>query len=145
MNVATSPINPLMSVALGGAIISVATIAFGGAFLLRIVAGRGEANQLQKAMFRAGHAHAGVLVILGVLLAVLGNATGASPAWANSGAIAVLLAAILMPAGFFLSVLGRDPARPNGMITGVWLGASLLVTGVLISGVATLIAGIHRL
>ncbi len=138
-------INPYMSVALGGTIISVVTIAFGGTFLLRVVTGTHDTNELQKSFFRAGHAHAGVLVILGLLLAVLGNAVGASSAWVNGGAITVLAAAILMPIGFFLSVLGHNPTRPNRMIATLWLGATLLVTGVLISGVTTLVAGIDRL
>jgi hypothetical protein len=140
-----SLINPFMSVALGATIISVVAVAFGGTFLLRVVTGIEETNQLQKSFFRAGHAHAGVLVMLGLLLAVLGNTAGASPAWANSGAIAVLVAAILMPAGFFLSVLGPNPAHPNRMILSVWLGATLLVGGVLTSGIAILIAGIDRI
>lgn len=141
----TSLITPVMSITLGATIISVVTIASGGAFLLRVVTGNHEANDLQKSFFRAGHAHAGVLVMLGLVLSVVGNAAGASPAWANGGAIAVLLAAIMMPAGFFLSVLGRNPARPNRLIASVWLGATLLLAGVLTSGVATLIAGIDRI
>lgn len=141
----TSLMNPVMSIALGATIVSVVTIAFGGTFMLRIVTGAQETNELQKSFFRAGHAHAGVLVILGVLLAVLGNTSGANAVWAGSGAIAVLAAAILMPAGFFLSVLGRNPVRPNRMILSVWLGATLLVAGVLTSGIATLIAGIDRI
>jgi hypothetical protein len=141
----TTLITPYMSVALGGTIISVVTIAFGGTFMLRVVTGTQEANELQKSFFRAGHAHAGVLVMLGLLLAVLGNAVGGSSAWVNGGAITVLTAAILMPAGFFLSVLGQNPTRPNRMIATVWLGATLLVTGVLISGVTTLVAGLDRL
>uniref|UniRef100_UPI002457C09D hypothetical protein n=1 Tax=Nocardia cyriacigeorgica TaxID=135487 RepID=UPI002457C09D len=105
----TSLISPLMSIVLGATILSVVTIAFGGTFLLRVFTGAHDTNDLQKSFFRAGHAHAGVLVMLGLLLAVLGNATGASTGWAAGGAIAVLVAAILMPLGFFLSVLGRDP------------------------------------
>lgn len=138
-------IDPTMSIVLGATIITVVTIAFGGIFLLRVVTGAEETNDLQKSFFRAGHAHAGVLVMLGLLLAVLGNAAGASPGWAHGGAMAVLAAAILMPVGFFLSVLGRNPARPNRMISSVWLGAVLLLVGVLTSGIATLIAGIDRL
>jgi hypothetical protein len=141
----TALIAPYMSIALGGTIISIVGIAFGGTFLLRVVTGNHEANELQKSFFRAGHAHAGVLVMLGLLLAVLGNAAGGSSAWVNAGALTVLTAAILMPAGFFLSVLGQNPTRPNRMIASVWLGATLLVSGVLISGVTTLAAGINRL
>lgn len=136
--------DPFMTIALGATIISVVTVAFGGTFLLRVVTGGAETNDLQKSFFRAGHAHAGVLVMLGLLLALLGNAVGASPAWSNGGAIAVLAAAILMPAGFFLSVVGRNPAQPNRMFLSVWLGAALLTAGVVTSGVATLIAGISR-
>ncbi|WP_280235718.1 hypothetical protein [Nocardia cyriacigeorgica] len=140
----TTLITPFMSIALGATILSVVTIAFGGTFLLRVFTGAQETNDLQKSFFRAGHAHAGVLVMLGVLLAILGNAAGASQGWANGGAIAVLVSAILMPLGFFLSVLGTDPVRPNRMIASVWLGAALLVGGLLVSGIATLIAGIDR-
>lgn len=141
----TSLITPFMSITLGATIISIVTIASGGVFLLRVVTGSHETNGLQKSFFRAGHAHAGVLVMLGVVLSVLGNAVGANPAWANGGAVAVLVAAMLMPAGFFLSVLGRNPVRPNRMIASVWLGATLLILGVLTSGVATLLAGIDRI
>lgn len=140
-----SLMSPIMSIVLGVTIISVVTIAFGGTFMLRVVTGAQETNDLQKSFFRAGHAHAGVLVMLGVLLAVLGNTVGGNTVWADSGAIGVLVAAILMPAGFFLSVLGRNPVRPNRMIASVWLGAALLVAGVLTSGVATLVAGIDRI
>ncbi|WP_228815077.1 hypothetical protein [Nocardia cyriacigeorgica] len=141
----TSLISPFMSIVLGATILSVVTIAFGGAFLLRVFTGAHDTNDLQKSFFRAGHAHAGVLVMLGLLLAVLGNATGASSGWADGGAIAVLVAAILMPLGFFLSVLGREPQRPNRMIVSVWLGATLLMAGLLVSGIATLVAGINRI
>ncbi|WP_228788463.1 hypothetical protein [Nocardia puris] len=138
-------ISPFMTIALGATVISVATIASGGAFLFRIATGGHGANDLQKTFFRAGHAHAGVLVTLGLLLAVLGNAAGASPGWANGGALAVLVAAILIPAGFFLSVLGSDPVRPNRVVNVIWVGAGLLVAGVITSGVAVLLAGVDRL
>nr|WP_206025069.1 hypothetical protein [Rhodococcus sp. 14C212] len=125
--------------------LTVAGIAFGGTFLLRVAGGRAPANDLQKAFFRAGHAHAGVLVTLGLLVAVLTDAVGASPGWAAAGALAVLGSAILIPAGFFLSVLGPDPRRPGTMIASVWLGAAALVAGVTISGVVVLGAGIGAL
>jgi cytochrome b561 len=46
-------------------------IAYGGTFLLRVVRGGQPADDLQKSFFRAGHAHAGVLVILGMLIMLL--------------------------------------------------------------------------
>lgn len=81
-------------------------IAFGGTFLLRILSGGHPANALQKAFFRAGHAHAGVLVTVGLVLAVLGAASRASPGWAGAGAIVVLLAAIFIPLGVWSGACG---------------------------------------
>jgi hypothetical protein len=138
-------IEPWMSIVVGGTVLSVATIASGGAFLLRVLGGKQGANDLQKSFFRAGHAHAGVLVMLGLLLTALGAATGARTGWADGGAIAVLAAAILMPLGFFTSVLGTDPKRPNAMIASLWLGATSLVVGVIVSGAALIAAGVDRL
>ncbi|WP_432559974.1 hypothetical protein [Granulicoccus sp. GXG6511] len=45
------------------------------------------------------------------------------PEWARLAATGVLFAAILMPLGFFLSVLGRDPQRPNAWRWSIWAGA----------------------
>lgn len=137
--------HPVLVIVLGITLLTVVGIAFGGTFLLRVGNGRIPANDLQKTFFRAGHAHAGVLVALGLLVAVLTHVVGASPGWAAAGAIAVLSAAIFVPAGFFLSVLGPDPQRPGPMIASVWVGATSLVAGLVISGVAVLAAGIAAL
>jgi hypothetical protein len=53
----------------------------------------------------------------------------------------VLFAAIFMPAGFFLSVTGTDPQRPNGMIVLLWTGAALLGIGLLGAGIGLIAAG----
>jgi hypothetical protein len=52
----------------------------------------------------------------------------------------VLLAAILMPAGFFLSVTGTDPERPNRLVVLLWLGAASLVVGLVAAAVGLLTA-----
>jgi hypothetical protein len=137
--------HPLLLIVLGVTLLTVVGIAFGGTFLLRVANGRVPANGLQKSFFRAGHAHAGVLVALGLLVAVLTHVAGASPGWSAAGAIAVLVAAVLIPLGFFLSVLGPNPARPGRMIAAVWLGAASLTAGMVISGVAVLAVGVGSL
>ncbi|BCN70296.1 hypothetical protein RE943_37690 [Prescottella equi] len=111
--------DPVLTIVVGVTVLTVVGIASGGAFLLRILAGDQGANALQKSFFRAGHAHAGVLVTLGILLATLTAVVDASPGWSAAGAIAVLVAAIFIPAGFFLSVLGRDPAKPGPMVAAI--------------------------
>lgn len=137
--------HPVLTLVVGVTVLTVVTIAFGGAFLLRVHTGRRGANALQKSFFRAGHAHAGVLVTLGILLATLTAVVDASPGWAAAGAIAVLVAAIFIPAGFFLSVLGRDPAKPGPMVASIWLGAACLVVGLVISGITVIGAGASAL
>lgn len=122
---------------LGTVLLTVPAIAFGGAFLLRVVQGAVPTTALQKSFFRAGHAHAGVLVILGMLLQVvieLAGVTGVA-ARLSSG---VLLAAILMPAGFFLSVTYRGAERPSRLIALLWLGVASLIIGVVAGGVGLL-------
>ena len=118
----------------------VVTIAYGGTFLLRVVTGRHPANALQTSFFRAGHAHAGVLVILGLLVKVLVSSEGV-PGWSRAGASGVLWAAVLMPAGFFLSVLGRDPEKPNRLVALLWVGAAVLTVGLVCAGVGLVLAG----
>ncbi len=48
-------------------LIAIVTIEFGGTYLLRIVRGSVPATPFQLAFARAGHAHAGVLVILALV------------------------------------------------------------------------------
>jgi hypothetical protein len=43
----------------------------GGAFLFRVATGRVGATDVQRRLYRAGHAHAGVLVTLGLVTALL--------------------------------------------------------------------------
>jgi hypothetical protein len=122
-------------------LITVVGIAYGGTFMLRVVTGGVPVTEFQKSFFRAGHAHAGVLVILGLLATILVDATdldGVARTVARDG---VPLAAILVSAGFFASAIGRDRTTPNRLIVLVWLGALSLTAGVLTLGVGLLTAG----
>jgi len=125
----------------GVVLLSVVAIAYGGTFLLRVTTGSVPTNDLQRRFFRAGHAHAGVLVILGLLVRLLLDEPGV-PAWSSALADGVLLSAILMPAGFFLSVLGRDPETPNGWRTLIWIGATTLTVGLVAAGIGLITAGV---
>jgi hypothetical protein len=124
----------------GVVLLVLVTVAYGGTFLLKVFTGRQPTNDLQKSFFRAGHAHAGVLIILGLLVKVLVSSEGV-PGWARAGASGVLWAAVLMPAGFFLSVLGRDPRRPNRLVALLWVGAAVLTVGLVSAGVGLVLAG----
>ncbi|MCC2592680.1 hypothetical protein LKO27_04515 [Tessaracoccus sp. OS52] len=125
--------------AIGIVLLTVVAIAWGGSFLLRVVSGKVRTNELQRAYFRAGHAHAGVLVILGLVVQLLLRDQGV-PGWAEALASGVLVGAILMPLGFFLSVLGEDPKEPNAMRWSIVAGGVAVVLGVIGAGVGLIAA-----
>lgn len=136
--------DPILTIVTGVTILTVIGVMSGGTFLLRIATGGLPFNGLQKTFFRAGHAHAGVLVILGLVSILLLTAAGASPAWQWTG-VGVLASAILIPAGFFLSVLGRDPQRPGRAMALLWTGVVVLAASLLAVGIGVIAAGISAL
>lgn len=136
--------DPILTIVAGATILTVIGIMSGGTFLLRIATGGLPFNGLQKTFFRAGHAHAGVLVILGLVSLLLTTAAGAAVPW-QWASVGVLLAAILIPAGFFLSVLGRDPQRPGRAIALLWVGVVVLAASLLAVGIGVIAAGVAAL
>lgn len=124
----------------GVVLLTVIAIAYGGSFVLRVVTGSVSANDLQRAYFRAGHAHAGVLVILGLVVMLLMAQAHVSGVLEQLSS-GVLYAAILMPAGFFLSVAGRDPDKPNGLKWLIVAGGIVLVVGLAAAGIGLIQAG----
>ena len=124
----------------GVLLLTLVAVEYGGTFMLRIVRGKVPMTPFQQAFARAGHAHAGVLVILALVCQILADAadlSGGASTLARSG---VPLAAILMPAGFFLSSAGRDVTRPNRLVLLVYAGAAVLAAGVVSLGVGLLTA-----
>lgn len=118
----------------GVLLLTIVTIEFGGTYLLRIVRGAAPATPFQLAFARAGHAHAGVLVILALVFQLFVDAidlTGFGAIIARSG---VAAAAVLMSAGFFLSSAGTGRSQPNGLIAIVYVGAASLAAGTLTLG-----------
>ncbi|WP_199044141.1 hypothetical protein [Glycomyces salinus] len=125
----------------GIVLLTIITIEFGGAFLLRIVRGQVPMTEFQKSFARAGHAHAGMLVTLGLVCLILADATGLTGFAGWLARAGVPWAAIFMSAGFFLSSAGRDVHKPNGLIALLWIGAAGLAAGTLTLGVGLLTAG----
>jgi len=117
---------------------TIVTIESGGWFLFRVAGGRVAATDFQRAFFRAGHAHAGVLVTLGLVCLLLAEATGLSGGWRWLAQTGVLVAAVLLPAGFFLSAAGRGRQRPSRWVVLLPVGAVALAAGVVTLGVGLL-------
>ncbi|GAA0919479.1 hypothetical protein [Nonomuraea longicatena] len=132
---------PTMTLA-GIILITVPGIAFGGLTLLKFLM-RGEPgyldNPVRRGLWRAGHAHAGVLVLFS-LVALLFVEASAMAEWLK-WTVRVLIAAapILMPLGFFLSVLRPGDTRPNRLIWLTKAGGASLALGTLTLGVGLLL------
>jgi hypothetical protein len=96
------------------------------------------ANPLRQPLWRAGHAHAGVLLVLALVgLRYVDEAN--LPARLRMIARSFIpLAAILMPAGFFLSMLNPGATAPNSLIALTSVGAAVLAIGVVTLGVRLL-------
>lgn len=119
-------------------LITVPTIQYGGYFLLTSLRNKASGymdNPLRQNFFRAGHAHAGVLVLLSLICQVLVDAATLPPSVQWAVRFAIPLAAILMPMGFFFSMLSPTAKEPNGAIGLIYAGALILAAGVLTLGV----------
>jgi hypothetical protein len=134
-------LGPTYQIIAGIVVLTVITIAYGGTFVLRVARGQAPANDLQKTFFRAGHAHAGVLVILGLLALTIEQLNRVRAPYPTIS-LGILLAAVLIPSGFFLSVIGRDPTKPNGAIGLLWAGAGALTVGLISTGVGLISTGL---
>jgi hypothetical protein len=135
---------PVLTIVVGVAILSVIGIMSGGTFLLKITTSGTQFTPLQKTFFRAGHAHAGVLVILGLVCVLLQNAAGVRGVWVWAS-IGVLVAALLIPGGFFLSVLGPNVEKPGRAIALLWAGVVVLALSLLAVGISLIAAGVTAL
>ncbi len=114
------------------AVLGLVTVEYGGWALLTFLSGREGLADWQKGFFRAGHAHAGVLLVLSlVYLLYLPRADFSSGLeWAAGS---VLLAGVLAQSGgFFLHLgVGRpgEPSRGTKLTrAGAALIAAALVT-----------------
>jgi hypothetical protein len=126
----------------GIVLILVPTIQYGGYFLLtQLTTGASGYvdNALRENFFRAGHAHAGVLVLLSLICQLLADSARLPSRLLWSVRIGVPLAAILISAGFFFSMLPPTALHPGGAISLVYAGAIVLAASVL-----TLAVGLFR-
>jgi hypothetical protein len=121
-------------------LITIAAVEYGGAFLLGLAGGRKEFTDFQRAFFRAGHAHAGVLLILSLVALLYADSLELNGLARFAGRSAIPLAAILMPVGFFTSAMGPARTRPNRFQILIYLGAVSLGVGVVTLGVNLLTA-----
>jgi drug/metabolite transporter superfamily protein YnfA len=114
------------------------TVMYGGLTLLYALT-RNEPgyndNPLRHDLWRAGHAHAGVYLVLSLIMLRYVDEAVLSPFWKWLARTGAPIAAILIPAAFFLSVASPTATQPNGRMNLAYLGALFLAAAVLSLGV----------
>lgn len=111
-------------------LLTIVFIEYGGTYILKIVRGRENLTEFQTAFARAGHGHAGVLVILALVCQILVDAAAMDGVLEFTARNGITLAAVLMPAGFFFSSAGRGATEPNRLVVLLYAGTVLLALGV---------------
>ena len=113
------------------------TVIYGGVSILSFLINDPsyQQNELRQDLFRAGHAHAGVLLILSLVALRYVDEANLSQKWKAIVRHSIPLSAILLPAAFFFSVLKANATAPNDLIYLAYAGAVLLVFGLIVLGI----------
>ena len=113
------------------------TVEFGGASLLSLLMGdpRYTQNELRQDLWRAGHAHAGVWLVLSLVALRYVDEAALSEGMRWLVRLSLPAAAILLPAAFFLSVLSPEAREPNALIYLAYVAGVVLAVGLLVLAV----------
>jgi hypothetical protein len=117
------------------------TVVFGGASLLWHWITRQTAyydHPTRRSLWRAGHAHAGVLLLLALIALVLVDRADLAAGWKEVVRTTIAAAAVLLPVAFFLSIARPDAERPTRLVNLAYVGAVSLALGTFTLGVGLL-------
>src|SRR6516225_9455936 len=115
-------------------LVVIPTVMYGGLTLLASLTGNASGytdNPLRHDLWRAGHAHAGVYLVLSLVMLRYADEAELPPFWKWVARAGAPIAAILIPAAFFLSVASPKATGPNSLIYLAYVGAVFLAAGVL--------------
>lgn len=108
--------------------IALPTVMYGGYALLGYLM-RGGLSSFQQAMFRAGHAHAGVLLILALVYYSYLDTTGLSFEVKQAACTVLVVGILAQSGGFFINVIKGQPS----------FGATVTRSGAVLLAIAILI------
>jgi len=114
------------------------TVVYGGLSLLGFLTTNAPGyadNPMRHDLWRAGHAMAGVFLVLSLVMLPYVDEAELSAFWKWLARTGTPIAAILIPAAFFLSVASPTATRPNGLMNLAYIGAVFLAAAVLTLGV----------
>jgi hypothetical protein len=127
----------------GVLLILLPTVEIGGVSILSLLLGDPEymENKLRQDLWRAGHAHAGVWLVLSLVALRYVDEAALSEGMRWLVRLSLPAAAILTPAAFFLSVLSPEATKPNALIYLAYVGGVSLALGLLALGIGLIRGG----
>jgi hypothetical protein len=112
--------------------IALPTVMFGGYSLLQFL-NRGDVlTPFQVTWFRAGHAHAGVLLVMSLLYYMSLDKTSLSPTVKRAACVALFVGILAQSGGFFLHMLMGQPNQAS-------IGTAVTVTGAILLACAVVV------
>jgi hypothetical protein len=114
------------------------TVVYGGLSLLGFLTTNAPGysdNPMRHDLWRAGHAMAAVFFVLSLVMLRYVDDAALSPFWKWLARTGAPIAAILIPAAFFLSVASPTATQPNGLMNLAYIGTLFLAAAALTLGV----------
>jgi hypothetical protein len=114
--------------------VALPTVMYGGYSLLQLIHRQNALTPAQASLFRAGHAHAGVLLLMSLLYYLFMSRTALPPALEHAACAVLVVGILAQSGGFFVQMI---PKRAS-------LGIRMTVTGavLLVCAIAVLVYGL---
>jgi hypothetical protein len=112
--------------------IALPTVMYGGYSLLRLINRDNALTPFQVSWFRAGHAHAGVLLLMSLLYYIFLDETSYSLAVKHLACAIVVVGIVTQSGGFFVHMIVGRPNEASIGNTVSAIGAVLLVCAILL-------------
>jgi hypothetical protein len=114
------------------ALVSLVTVEYGGWALLSFLTGHGSLSAFRQQFFRAGHAHAGVLLVLSLVYFLYLGKAGYSPAVQWLAGSLLMAGALAQSGGFFLHLGIGEQGRGSAGTVLTRGGATLIAAALII-------------
>jgi hypothetical protein len=112
-------------------LLSLVSVEYGGWSLLGFLTGRGQLGEFREQFFRAGHAHAGVLLVLSLVYFLYLDRTGYSTGVQWLAGLLLLVGIMAQSGGFFLH-LGLGQKNRSSLGTVVTRTGALFIAAALV-------------
>ena len=114
---------------------AIVTVEVGGGSLLGLLTGDDGLTDFEEQFFRAGHGHAGVLLILALAYLLLMERTVLTDRARVAWSLTLLVGILAQSGGFFLHmVIGEEGSASMGTYL-TWLGAAVIAVALIAGGI----------